>query len=206
MNWQRICSEFDNSDRNPKSKSRIVSILDFWPIMTRYSTRTIFALLLGVELLLMGCTPAPVTTAVSPESSAQTQPTVPTAGQQLPITAEITIGEKSLRLEVANTPQEQATGLMYRPNLPDDRGMIFPMQPPRPAQFWMKNVPVALDMVFLYQGKVIAIVPQAPPCKTQECPIYGTQDLVDHVLELRSGRATELGLKVGDAATIVKLK
>lgn len=166
--------------------------------MTRYSTRTIFALILSLEMLLMGCTTGP--TATSP------QPTVSAAGQQLPITAEITIGGKLLRLEVANTPQEQTTGLMYRPDLPDDRGMIFPMQPPRSAQFWMKNVPVALDMVFLYQGKIIAIVPQAPPCKVQNCPVYGTQDLVDHVLELRSGRAAELGLKIGDAATIAQLK
>jgi uncharacterized protein len=174
--------------------------------MTRTSTRTFFALVLGLEIFLMGCTPAPVTVSPEPVATPITQPTVPIAGQQLPITAEIKIGDKLLRLEVANTPQEQATGLMYRPDLPDDRGMIFPMQPPRSAQFWMKNVPVALDMVFLYEGKVVAIVPQAPPCKTQECPVYGTQDLVDHVLELRSGRATELGLKVGDTATIVKLK
>jgi uncharacterized protein len=179
--------------------------------MTIFSAHKIFALFLGLELFLMGCTTAP--TAPSTQTSVQpvvaqpvTQPTVPAAGQQLPITAEITIGGKLLKLEVASTPQEQATGLMYRPDLPDDRGMIFPMQPPRSAQFWMKNVPVALDMIFLYEGKIVAVVPQAPPCKTQDCPIYGTQDLVDHVLELRSGRALELGLKVGDAATIVKLK
>jgi uncharacterized protein len=185
----------------------MVSILKFWPIMKRSSTRFFFALFLGVEILLMGCTPAPTATpAATPTAiSPTTVVTVPPAGQQLPITAEITIGGKRLRLEVAATHQEQAMGLMYRSDLPDDRGMIFPMRPPRFAKFWMKNVPVALDMVFLYEGEIIAIVPQAPPCKTQECPVYGPQDLVDHVLELRSGRAKELGLKVGDEATIVPL-
>ncbi len=170
-------------------------------MMTRSATSLFFALLLGIEILFLGCT----STAISPASPSSVA-TIPTLGQQLPITATIKIGGQLLRLEVASTPQEQATGLMYRSDLPDDRGMIFPMQPPRPAQFWMKNVPVALDMVFLYKGKIIAIVPQAPPCKTQECPVYGTQDLVDHVLELRSGRAKELGLKIGDEATIVPLK
>ncbi len=171
--------------------------------MTRSSTSLFFALLLGVEILLLGCTP--IATTPSPATPSPVA-TIPPAGQQLPITAEIKIGGKVLRLEVAETPQEQATGLMYRGDLPDDRGMIFPMRPPRPAQFWMKNVPVALDMVFLYEDKIIAIVPQAPPCKTPDCPVYGTQDLVDHVLELRSGRAKELGLKVGDEATIVPVK
>jgi uncharacterized protein len=179
--------------------------------MKRSSTHLFFALFLGVEILLMGCTPTLTTapTAISPTPISPTpiaQATIPPAGQQLPITAEITIGGKVLRLEVAATTQEQATGLMYRPDLPDDRGMIFPMRPPRSAQFWMKNVPVALDMVFLYEGKIVAIVPQAPPCKIEECPVYGTQNLVDHVLELRSGRAKELGLKIGDEATIVNLK
>ncbi len=182
--------------------------------MTRSSTRLFFALVLGVEILLLGCTPiattpslpAPSPTTPSPDTLTTPIATIPPTGQQLPITAEITIGGKVIRLEVASTPQEQATGLMYRSDLPDDRGMIFPMRPPRSAQFWMKNVPVALDMVFLYEGKIIAIVPQAPPCKVQDCPVYGTQDLVDHVLELRSGRAKELGLKIGDDATITLLK
>lgn len=172
--------------------------------MTRSSTSLFFVLLL--EILLLGCTPIATPPSPTIPSPATPVATVPPAGQQLPITAEITIGGKVLRLEVAETPQEQATGLMYRSDLPDDRGMIFPMRPPRPAQFWMKNVPVALDMVFLYEGKIIAIVPQAPPCKVLDCPVYGTQDLVDHVLELRSGRAKELGLKVGDEATIVPVK
>jgi len=93
-------------------------------------------------------------------------------------------------------------GLMYRPALPDDRGMLFPMLPPRPVAFWMKNVPVALDMVFLYQGRVIAIVPQVPGCRVDPCPNYGPPGKVDQVLELRSGRAAEVGLKVGDSATL----
>jgi uncharacterized protein len=94
-------------------------------------------------------------------------------------------------------------GLMFRPALPDDRGMLFPMNPPRQVQFWMRNVPVALDMVFLYEGKVKRIT-TAPPCPDDQmrCPTYGPITLVDQVLELRAGRAEELNLKVGDRITI----
>ena len=160
-------------------------------------------LLFTAQLLLVGCatTQSPVTnptdivsTIAAPSSSTRTI---------LPITAKITIAGKSLNLEVARSPQEQATGLMYRPALPDDRGMLFPMTPARPVTFWMRNVPVALDMVFLYQGKVKAIASSVPPCTTPECPVYGPLGDVDNVLELRSGRALELEIKVGDEAKIL---
>ncbi|MCY7408515.1 MAG: DUF192 domain-containing protein [Alkalinema sp. CAN_BIN05] len=162
-----------------------------------------YILLFTLQLLLVGCA-----TPEAPPASPTIAPTAlvapsPSTGTVLPITAKITIGGSLLNLEVARSPQEQAMGLMYRPALPDDRGMLFPMTPARPVTFWMRNVPVALDMVFLYQGKVKAIAPSVPPCTTPECPLYGPQGDVDNVLELRSGRALELGIKVGDEATIV---
>ncbi|MCX5961805.1 MAG: DUF192 domain-containing protein [Cyanobacteria bacterium] len=160
-------------------------------------------LLFTAQLLLVGCaaTQSPVTNPTDIVSTIAA--TSSSTGTILPITAKITIAGKPLNLEVARSPQEQATGLMYRPALPDDRGMLFPMTPARPVTFWMRNVPVALDMVFLYQGKVKAIASSVPPCTTPECPVYGPPGDVDNVLELRSGRALELEIKVGDEATIL---
>ncbi|HZG40614.1 MAG TPA: DUF192 domain-containing protein, partial [Nodosilinea sp.] len=114
-------------------------------------------------------------------------------GQQLAVTAVTTLGGEEIFLEVATTPQQQAMGLMYRDALPDDRGMLFPMGRPRPVSFWMKNVPVALDMVFVYQGQIVGLA-EAPPCTADPCPTYGPgNQLVDQVIELRAGRAIELG-------------
>jgi len=131
-------------------------------------------------------------------------PVAETQAQYLPISAEAEINGQTIQLEVARTLQEQAKGLMYRPPLPDDRGMLFPFDPPRPVQFWMKNTPSPLDMVFLRDGEVQAIVTAAPPCEADPCPTYGpeTSVAIDHVLELRSGRAAELGLTVGDRLEI----
>jgi uncharacterized membrane protein (UPF0127 family) len=103
-----------------------------------------------------------------------------------------------INLEVAETPEQQELGLMYRTALPDDRGMLFPFSPPRPVTFWMKNTPVALDMVFLLKGVVKYIAASTPPCKFDPCPTYGTNTPIDQVIELRAGRADQLGLKVGD--------
>ncbi|WP_322744940.1 DUF192 domain-containing protein [Leptolyngbya ectocarpi] len=127
-------------------------------------------------------------------------------GQVLPITAQATIAGETFDLEVARTSQQQSLGLMHRKTLPDNRGMLFPFSPARPVGFWMKNVPVGLDMVFLYQGQVQGIA-EAPPCEADPCPTYSPgRLLVDNVIELRIGRAAELGLQKGDRVEIVFLE
>ncbi len=124
-------------------------------------------------------------------------------GQVLPVTAEMVLGSKTLGLEVARTPQQQAIGLMYRETLPDDRGMLFPFSPARPVSFWMKNVAIPLDMVFIYQERIVAIEENVPPCGSDPCPTYGPgSQPVDYVLEVRGGLAQELNLQPGDRAIV----
>ncbi len=119
--------------------------------------------------------------------------------QYLPITARMQVGAQTIGLEVASTPQQQERGLMARPPLAPNRGMIFLFQPARPVQFWMWQTPAPLDMLFLRQGQVKAIFAAVPPCFTQPCPTYGPAlQSIDAVVELRAGRAKELGLKPGD--------
>lgn len=122
--------------------------------------------------------------------------------QYLPITAKARIHDTWIQLEVARTPAQQQLGLMFRPELPGDRGMLFPMSPPQVASFWMKNCLISLDLIFLRDGKVVAIAPEAPPCQTLPCPTYESGVPVDAVLELAGGRAAELGLKVNDPVEI----
>lgn len=157
----------------------------------------------GLGMMFMGCaTSVPVT----PQPALQPTPAVATpiakAGQSLPISAKVKVGDQVVQLEVAKTPEQQAMGLMFRAQIPPDRGMLFPFNPPRPVSFWMKNVLVDLDMVFLRNGKVVAIASNVPPCKTDPCPVYGPQEAVDHVLELGGGRAKALGIKPGDRLLI----
>lgn len=161
-----------------------------------------FSFCLG--LWIFGCQ-APEVSAPPPSPVVQTPESPQAKGQQLPITAQAKMGNQIIQLEVAETPEQQQMGLMYRPALPDDRGMLFPFDPPQSVRFWMKNVPVALDMVFLYQGKIQAIASQVPPCQTNPCPTYGPDERVDQVIELRAGRAAELKLQPGDPVTIQPL-
>ncbi|RMH65527.1 MAG: DUF192 domain-containing protein [Cyanobacteria bacterium J003] len=133
-------------------------------------------------------------------------PMVRAVPQYLPITAKARIHDTWIQLEVARTPAQQQLGLMFRPQLPGDRGMLFPMSPPQVASFWMKNCLIPLDLIFLRHGKVVAIAPQAPPCPTLPCPTYESGVPVDAVLELAGGRAAELELKVNDPVEIQYLE
>ncbi|MBE9117089.1 DUF192 domain-containing protein [Lusitaniella coriacea LEGE 07157] len=123
-------------------------------------------------------------------------------GQMLPIDAIAILGGEEIELEVTRTPEQQALGLMFRENLPDNRGMLFSFDPPQEVNFWMMNVKISLDMVFLREGKIVAIARDVPPCKSEPCPTYGPPQPIDRVIELRGGRAEELGLGEGDSVVI----
>jgi uncharacterized membrane protein (UPF0127 family) len=137
-------------------------------------------------------------------AAAASVPTVDlTRAQFLPITAKARLGGRVVQLEVARTPQAQALGLMFRPALSDERGMWFPGDRPQPVQFWMKNVPVSLDMLFLREGKIVAIAAMVPPCTADPCPTYPKEPVwADAVLELRGGWAAAANVRVGDRVEI----
>ncbi len=127
--------------------------------------------------------------------------------QFLPISAHARLAGRTIALEVARTPEQQAKGMMWRREpLADDRGMAFPFGAPRPMAFWMKNCFVPLDMVFILDGKVQYIT-TAPPCVQDPCPIYPQTPVVaDTVLELRAHWARDHGLRVGDRVAIEYLE
>ena len=110
---------------------------------------------------------------------------------------EITFRDRLLR-----TPEQQAIGQMFRESLADDRGMLFPFPIERKARFWMKNVPISLDMIFLNGDRIVGIAANVPPCQSEPCPVYGPEALVNGVLELRGGRAEELGITIDDRVSI----
>lgn len=99
-------------------------------------------------------------------------------------------------VEVARTPQQQSRGLMFRTQLPRDQGMLFPMDPPRLASFWMQDTLIPLDMIFIAEGGIVeSITPEAEPQTTTPRTSFGP---VVAVLELAGGEAARIGLKVGD--------
>ena len=159
---------------------------------------------IGVIIFLLGCSPAlPVANSSGVTATLASQsPTATQSAQVLPISARARIADRPIELEVAKTSEQQAIGLMHRTSLADDRGMLFEFKPARWVNFWMKNCKISLDMIFMRDSVVKAITVSAPPCTTDPCPTYGPDTPVDRVIELRGGRAAELGVKVGDRIAI----
>jgi uncharacterized protein len=100
------------------------------------------------------------------------------------------------RVEVARTAEEQARGLMFREVIPPGTGMIFPMDPPRPASFWMKNCPVPQDWLFIRaDGTIARLIENTIPYSLES---QGTSEPVAAVLELAGGEAARLGISEDD--------
>jgi uncharacterized protein len=117
---------------------------------------------------------------------------VASAARTVPVT--ITSAGKAHRfnIEVAQTPDEQERGLMFRTRIAPDGGMIFPMNPPRSASFWMKNCPASQDWFFIRaDGSIARLVENTVPFSLE--PV-GVDEPVAAVLEIAGGRAAELGI------------
>lgn len=114
----------------------------------------------------------------------------------IPLTVATAAGSHAFRVELAATPAQQEQGLMFRTALGPDEGMIFPMDPPRRASFWMRNTVIGLDIIFIgADHRILNIAANAVPYDETPLPSAGPAAAV---LELPAGRAAELGLQPGD--------
>lgn len=112
------------------------------------------------------------------------------------LTLETSAGPKVINIEVADSGEEKARGLMFRTSLGDTSGMLFPYPQPQELSMWMKNTFIPLDMVFIRSnGTVHRIEARTEPLSER---VIGSKGDVTAVLELAGGAAERLGLKAGD--------
>jgi uncharacterized membrane protein (UPF0127 family) len=105
-------------------------------------------------------------------------------------------GVREISVEVTESPQEKATGLMFRTALADNAGMLFSYDTPQEITMWMRNTYIPLDMVFIRaDGRVQRIEAWTVPLSEDIVASHGD---VTACLELAGGAAERLGLKVGD--------
>jgi uncharacterized membrane protein (UPF0127 family) len=103
-----------------------------------------------------------------------------------------------LTLELALTDEERARGMMFRPSLPADRGMLFVFPNSQRRSFWMKDTLIALDIVYLdEQGRVVSVSADAAPCYEEPCPNYLSSGPAAAVLEVNAGAAAAHGVVEG---------
>jgi uncharacterized membrane protein (UPF0127 family) len=105
-------------------------------------------------------------------------------------------GVQVFSVEMATTEQEKETGLMYRKELPDGKGMLFDFSPEQEVAMWMKNTYISLDMIFIRaDGRILRIAENTEPQSTATIRSGG---LAKGVLEVIAGTAKKYGIEPGD--------
>jgi len=116
-------------------------------------------------------------------------------------TREITMPDsRTIRVEVMIKPVDLQRGMMYRDSLPEGRGMLFWHKQTSPYTYWMYQVKIPLDLIFIdAQHRVLGVSANTPPCQTRasDCPHYGGYEGTKFVLELGAGQARKYGVEPG---------
>ena len=142
--------------------------------------RTACLLLVGA-LVLTGCSSSSAEPAAPPPSAAPPSPTASAGDERV----RAVLDGVELELEVADTPQERAIGLMRRESVPPGTGMVFLYDEPSEGRYYMFQVPIPLRAVFVRDGRVVSTVVM-PPCGLDDpsaCPTYGADGPYDTVVE-----------------------
>jgi len=115
----------------------------------------------------------------------------------------VELGGKTFSVEIADTQEKHALGLMFRDSMPADHGMIFIFANEAPRSFWMKNTRIPLDIMYFDKDlKMVSLSADTPPCRVSRCPAYPSIAAAKYVLELNAGTASSLGVGVGDKLTL----
>ncbi len=117
----------------------------------------------------------------------------------LPV-VQLQAGMHNIRAQVARSPNERATGLMHRKEMPQHEGMLFIFEQPSVQCFWMKNTLLPLSIAFLADdGTIVNIRDMQPQSLDSHC----SDKPVRYVLEMNQGwfakRAIKPGFKLAGA-------
>ena len=98
-------------------------------------------------------------------------------------------------VKLAITPSQHAVGLMFSPPLPVKSGMLFVFEDMKPRTFWMKNTPIALDLLFFDDsGRLVSLISNAKP---NTLTLLHSRVAARYVLEIGGLEASRLNIKVG---------
>jgi uncharacterized membrane protein (UPF0127 family) len=116
-----------------------------------------------------------------------------------PLSITTASGTHRFNVEYADTPDRRAVGLMHRPSMAADAGMLFDFKTDAPVSMWMRNTRIPLDMLFIARdGRIVNIAERTVPFSETTIASKGP---VRAVLELNGGTSARLGIKPGDRVT-----
>lgn len=121
---------------------------------------------------------------------------------------QIKVGSGIVNIEVADTASERTKGLSGRDSIATDSGMLFVFDSPGKYQFWMKDMKISIDMIFINNGKVVDFLKNvSPPISNQkdsDLPRYQPVSDINMVLEVQNGYIDKNNITSGDDVFLVK--
>lgn len=121
-------------------------------------------------------------------------------------TAQIMIGNIPVTVKLSKTVDEHNKGLSGVTSMPENEGMLFIFPSKARPAFWMKDMIIPLDFIWIADNKVIQIDKdvKAPPFGTTDAnlKLYLPNELIDHVLEVNAGFSEKNNIKVGDSVDL----
>jgi len=112
----------------------------------------------------------------------------------------VTIANQRFKVTVASLQQEQEVGLSETKSLQPDQGMIFLFSKPDYYRFWMKNMKIPIDIIYINQNSIVTIKNNVQPPKNnnENLTIYIPTEPADKVLEIQAGLSKKYNFKNGD--------
>ena len=116
-------------------------------------------------------------------------------------------GKKSIKInvEIADDKEEKGRGLMFRKSLDEKSGMFFIFDDESYQKFWMKNMLIPLDIIFIGKDFEIVDIKYAIPCEKESCALYESSKPAKYVMEVNGNFTMKNNLKIGDEIKIPKL-
>jgi uncharacterized protein len=151
----------------------------------------------STSILFLALCVGPLSTLPSPQACAQTaQITAPQTGLRVErLSIATPRGQRTFRVEMADTPETREIGMMWRTSVPRGTGMLFDFKTPQAVYFWMENTLSSLDLIFIRaDGTIANIAANAPPLSRAIIPSRGP---IVGVLEIGAGEARRLGIVAG---------
>jgi len=160
--------------------------------------RTLLALPTAALLLATACSQQQ---AAEPKAAAPTVAitNAPSGKPQARLaTLKLWLGKEELIAEIARTPIQIQTGMMFRTNMAENEAMLFILPVQQRASFWMKNTLLPLSCAYIdSEGTILELKDMKP---LDETPLVASSDLVQYVLEVNQGwfkrHNVEPGMKI----------
>lgn len=108
------------------------------------------------------------------------------------------IGNAAFTVEIADTPGKRAKGLSGRESLVENRGMLFVFDEPGYYPFWMKDMLIPLDFIWINEGRIFQINENIKPEDYPPPKFFTPKYPTDSVLEINAGTVKKLNIKIGD--------